>query len=144
MVIIILIFTHGALLKHLLFLFPLLTSLLLAEVVREYPSSKTLNSEIPIVDIRTPGEWRESGLVKGAIPIMFFDEQGRYNLNAFLSELNAKVDTKKPFALICRTGSRTKIVSNYLSAELGYKVIDLQGGMLYIQAQKLPTIPYKE
>ena len=129
--------------KHLFLIFALFTTLLFAEVSREYPSQKILDSKIPIVDIRTLGEWRESGLLKGAIPIMFFDEQGRYNLNAFLTELNAKVDTKKPFALICRTGSRTKIVSNYLSSELGYKVIDLQGGMLYIQAQKLPTLPYE-
>lgn len=137
------IFLHGVHLKKIFFIFCLLTSTLFAEVTREYPSQKILDSKIPIVDIRTPGEWRESGVLQGAIPIMFFNEQGAYNINAFLTELNAKVDTKKPFALICRTGSRTKLVSNYLSSELGYKVIDLQGGMIYTQAQKLPTIPYK-
>ena len=109
----------------------------------EYPSAKILDSKIPIVDIRTPGEWREDGLAKGALPIMFFNEQGAYDMEGFLKELNAKVDTKKPFALICRTGSRTKILANYLSSELGFQVIDLSGGMMYYKSMNLPVIPYK-
>lgn len=141
--IIILIFFNGVPLKRLGILLSFFTTLLFAEVTRQYPSSEILDSKIPIVDIRTPGEWRETGILQGAIPIMFFDEQGKYNINNFLAQLNAKVDTKKPFALICRTGSRTKLVSNYLSSELGYTVIDLQGGMIYTQAQKLPITPYK-
>lgn len=129
--------------KKIFFIFPLLATFLFAQVSHQYPSQKILDSKIPIVDIRTPAEWREDGLIQGAIPIMFFNEQGKYDINAFLSELNAKVDTKKPFALICRTGSRTKIVSNYLSSELGYTVIDLQGGMVYSKTLKLPTHPYQ-
>ena len=120
----------------------LLQTLAFAEVTNEYPSQKILDAKTPIVDIRTPGEWKETGLLQGAIPIMFFNEQGNYNVEAFLQELNKKVDTKKPFALICRTGSRTKLVSNFLSKEYGYDVIDLQGGMMFVKSKNLPTTPY--
>ncbi len=121
----------------------ILASSLLATVINEYPSEKLLNSKVPVVDIRTPGEWSSTGLLKGAIPITFFDEKGNYNLNSFLSKLKSKVDTSKPFALICHSGSRTSVVSEYLSKELGYDVINLTGGMMYVEAKHLPIIPYK-
>jgi rhodanese-related sulfurtransferase len=109
----------------------LLSLSLFADLKNEYITKELLNSNIPIIDIRTPAEWKETGLLKGAIPIMFFNERGGYNVNAFLKKLNQKVDTSKPFALICRTGSRTSMVSAFLSKELGYKVINLKGGMEY-------------
>ncbi|MBU1659682.1 rhodanese-like domain-containing protein [bacterium] len=122
----------------------LLLSSLLATVTNEYPSQQILDVKTPIVDIRTPPEWIETGLIQGAIPIMFFDEKGAYDVKAFLEELSKKVDTTKPFALICKTGSRTKIISNFLSSEFGYKVINLQGGMVFVKAKNLPTTPYKK
>jgi len=109
----------------------LLATTLFAEVTNKFPSQELIDSKVPIVDIRTVGEWRETGLLKGAIPITFFDERGKYDIPAFLKELNAKVDTTKPFALICHTGSRTSMVAPFLSQELHYKVINLQGGMEY-------------
>ena len=117
---------------------------LLATVQNEYPSQKILDSKIPIVDIRTPSEWKESGLLQNALPIMFFDARGNYNVELFLKQLQSQVDVSKPFALVCRTGSRTKVVAHFLSQEFGYQVIDLQGGMLYIKAKKLPILPYKK
>ena len=121
----------------------LLISSLYAELTNEYLSQKLLDSKIPIVDIRTPGEWRQTGIVKDSIPIMFFNERGGYDLNAFLNVLNQKVDTTKPFALICRTGSRTQVVSKYLSAELGYKVTNVKGGITYPMMKNPPFIKYK-
>ncbi len=120
-----------------------LASSLLATVTNEYPSEKILNSKVPIVDIRTPSEWKSTGILKGAIPIMFFDNRGNYNLNKFLKELESKVNIHKPFALICRSGSRTTTVANYLSQELGLDVINLKGGMIYVKAKHLPVVPYK-
>ena len=109
----------------------LLSASLLAELTNEYISQKLIDSKIPIVDIRTVGEWRESGLLANAIPITFFDERGNYDINAFLTKLNQAVDTKKPFALICHTGSRTSMLAPFLSEKLNYKVINLKGGMDY-------------
>jgi len=130
--------------KKIILTFLFLGVSLFADLKNEYPTKEFLNSHIPIVDIRTPQEWKETGILKGAIPIMFFNHKGDYNVQKFLQELNAKVDTKKPFALICRTGSRTSMVAPWLSKELGYKVINLKGGMMYvIHKLKVPTVPYK-
>jgi rhodanese-related sulfurtransferase len=120
-----------------------LLSSLYASVTNQYLTQELINSKTPIVDIRTTSEWRETGVVKGAIPIMFFNEKGEFNIKGFLAELNKKVDTTKPFALICRTGSRTKMVSEFLSNKLGYTVINLQGGILYAKSKNLPILPYK-
>lgn len=121
-----------------------LATYLFAQVNKIYPDNNFLNKNIPIVDIRTESEWKETGLLKGAIPITFFDDRGRYNIPVFLKELSQKVDVKKPFALVCRTGSRTKLVSQFLSSELGYNVYDLSGGMMYIMGKNLPIVPYKK
>lgn len=124
-------------------LFLTITSLF-AQVNKIYPDNNFLNKNIPIVDIRTEAEWKETGLLKGAVPITFFDEKGNYNIPVFLKELSQKVDVKKPFALVCWTGSRTNLVSKFLSNELGYNVFDLSGGMIYIMGKNLPVVPYKK
>ncbi|MDD3770998.1 MAG: rhodanese-like domain-containing protein, partial [Sulfuricurvum sp.] len=84
-----------------------LGTLLSADYIRQPIDQKLVDSKIKIVDIRTPGEWKTTGLVKGSIPIMFFDEQGNYNVEAFLGQLNRHVKPNEKFALICNSGSRT-------------------------------------
>jgi len=122
------------------------STLLLASITNKYPSQEIIDSKIPIVDIRTPPEWHETGIIKGAIPIMFFNQRGGYDVRDFLTKLNQKVDTTKPFALICRTGSRTTMLSAFLSQKLNYDVINLKGGMVYLKSLKLPNVivPYKK
>ena len=130
-------------LKKLVLLFLLISSSLFGELLNQYPSLKLLSDNTPIVDIRTPGEWKETGLIKGAIPIMFWDERGTVDVNGFLKELNQKVDTTKTFAIICRTGNRTKVLAGFLSNKLHYKVINVTGGMMMVKAKNLPIVPYK-
>jgi rhodanese-related sulfurtransferase len=121
----------------------ILSASLFASIKNQEASYELLDSNIPIVDIRTPGEWRETGLLKGSIPIMLFDEKGNYDLKDFLAKLNGSIDTKKPFALICRTGSRTKILAQFLSQKLGYDVINIKSGIVYAKYVKLPILPYQ-
>jgi len=122
----------------------LLSASLFAQLTSQYLTKDFLSKNIPIVDVRTPGEWRETGLLKGAIPIMFFNTKGKYDAKKFLTQLNKKVDTTKPFALICHTGSRTSIISPWLSKEFGYNVINLKGGMEYAtKGLHIKTVPYR-
>ncbi|MBV5320932.1 MAG: rhodanese-like domain-containing protein [Sulfuricurvum sp.] len=114
-----------------------------AEYVRQPIDQKLLDSKIKIIDIRTPSEWKTTGLIKGSIPITFFDEQGNYNAELFLGKLNKIVKKNEKFALICNSGNRTQMVGNFLDKQLGYSVIDLQGGIQYAIAKKLPLEPYK-
>jgi len=98
---------------------------LMAELQNIWVTNDFLEKDIKIIDIRTPGEWKETGIVKGAYTIMFFDEKGKFNVEEFLAKLNKIVKKDEQFALICRTGSRTAEIAKFLSSELGYNVINL-------------------
>jgi len=121
----------------------LTTTALMADYTVQPITQKLLDSKIKIIDIRTPGEWKTTGLVKGSIPIMFFNEQGSYDINAFLGELNKKINKGERFALICNSGSRSSMLGTHLGNKMGYNVIDLQGGIQYAISKKLPIEPYK-
>jgi len=114
-----------------------------AEYIRQPIDQKLVNSKIKIIDIRTPNEWKTTGIVKGSYPIMFFDEQGNYNVEMFLDKLNKVVKKEEKFALICNSGNRTQTVGTFLGKQLGYNVIDLQGGIQYAIAKKITLEPYK-
>ncbi len=116
---------------------------LFAEVQHITATPDFFEKEIPVIDIRTPGEWKQTGIVKGAHTIMFFDERGGYNVDAFLAELNKVIKKDQPFALICRTGSRTAMISDFLDKELGYKVINLRGGMVELTRHGYKSSPYQ-
>jgi rhodanese-related sulfurtransferase len=115
---------------------------LFAELQNVWVTKDFLNKNIKIIDIRTPAEWRETGIVKGSIPIMFFDEQGNYDVPKFLKALNKVVKKDEQFALICRVGSRTGMVSEFLSKDMGYKVINLKGGMMKLISEGYKPVRY--
>ena len=118
-----------------------LSSFLFADLRNVEVDEAVVKSGITVVDIRTKPEWADTGVVKGAVLLTFFDVQGRYDVDAFLKELDKHVSKDKEFALICRTGSRTSAVSDLLSKQ-GYKVVNLRGGMkLLLQKGYVPT-PY--
>ena len=85
---------------------------------------------IPLIDIRTPKEWLETGVIKGSHLITFFDENGKFNLDEWLPKLEKIVDKKDPFILICRSGRRSSLVAMFLDKELSYEeVFDATDGM---------------
>ncbi len=92
-----------------------------------------IKKNVVVIDIRTPAEWKETGVVPTSKKIMFFDEQGNYNIQKWMSAFTKVVTNKnQPFVLVCRSGSRTKVVGNFLANELGYtKVKDLGKGIMY-------------
>ena len=117
--------------KKTLFGLLLLGSTLFAEVT-ETPATLEFvnNSKIKIIDIRTEGEWVQMGIIRNSVLITFFDERGGVNIDQFIDELNKVVDKDEKFAIICNTGSRTKLISNFLGKKLDYKVVNLTGGMM--------------
>ena len=120
----------------------LFSTLLFAELRHVDVDKEIVKSGIKIIDIRTEAEWKETGLVENAIPITFFDEQGRYDAQAFINELNKHVKKDLEFALICRTGNRTAAVSEFLSKQ-GYKVVNLKGGIKRLMSQGYTPEPYR-
>ncbi len=130
--------------KKTLFGLLIMMSALFAELQNIYATEDFLNKGIKIIDIRTPAEWRETGIVKGAYTIMFFDERGNFDIPKFLAKLDKIVKKDEPFALICRTGNRTTEVSKFLSSQLGYKVINLKGGMKKLINEGYRPVPYQK
>ncbi|MDP1783922.1 MAG: rhodanese-like domain-containing protein [Sulfuricurvum sp.] len=126
-----------------LFSLMLLASGLMADYTAQIIDQKLVDSKIKIIDIRTPSEWQTTGLIKGSIPIMFFDESGNYNMEAFLGELNKNLTKGERFALICNSGSRSRILGTHLGQKMGYNVIDLKGGIQSAIAKKILLEPYK-
>lgn len=101
-----------------------------------------VKSGITIIDIRTQPEWKESGMIQNAIPLTFFQTDGSYDAEAFIQELNKHISKDKEFALICRTGHRSTVVSDLLSKQ-GYNVVNLQGGMNRLMSQGYVPTPYQ-
>ncbi len=126
----------------LLFLF---SYALFSEVINVEATPEFVNStKLKIIDIRTPHEWRETGIVKGSYTLTFFDERGNYDTEDFLNSLNKIVKKDEKFALICRTGSRTGMVSNFLGNKLNYHVINLRGGIVNLLKNGYVTQKYKQ
>ncbi len=99
------------------------------KVHTEQLTQEFLSKNIPIVDIRTAPEWVQTGVVKNSILITFFKEDGSYDVEKFFKELNKHFDKNSTFALLCRSGNRTGMVSKFLKSQ-GYKnVINLKGGI---------------
>ncbi len=86
-----------------------------------------------IVDIRGPGEWKQSGVLNGA-RLITFD-----NLDRFLAALRPHVKAGKPVALICASGMRTAQAKRLLAGKLDVPVVDIKGGMMGALRAGTPT-----
>ena len=125
------------------FIVILLVTSIFAKVQHTYADKNFFSKKnIKIIDIRTKQEWIEEGIVKNSHLITFFDEKGSYNIPEFMRALEKVVNKNEPFALICRTGSRTRLVSDFLDKN-GYKVINILGGIVYSRATGVKLVQYK-
>ena len=100
--------------------------------------SQSIEQGVTIIDIRTPEEWKETGTIKNAHRIMFFDQKGRPLIDDFMSQFNKIVTHKdQKVILVCRSGNRTGMVSKFLDEKLGYThVSHLARGMKQWISQK--------
>ena len=130
--------------KKILFGLLITVTALMAELQQVWATPQFADKNIKIIDIRTPAEWIETGIIKGSYTIMFFNEQGDFSVESFLRQLNMLVKKDEQFALICRVGSRTGMVSEFLSEKLNYKVINLKGGIMKMIHEGYKTVPYKQ
>ena len=97
---------------------------------------------VPLIDVRTPGEWRQTGVIEGSRLATFFDEHGRFNLERWLSDLDGVVVKDRPFMLICQVGGRTRVLSEFLSSKLNYsKVINVTKGIQHWINEGRKTVP---
>lgn len=95
---------------------------------------------VPLIDIRTAEEWRETGLVAGSRPITFADPRGRVDTLAWLAKIQAVAPPGQPVILICRSGNRTLAASRLLSEQAGYRLVyNVSKGLLGWLAEGRPV-----
>lgn len=83
---------------------------------------------LTLIDIRTPPEWKETGVARGAKRINMLHPQGA---PGFVDQLLGEVkgDRNAPIALICRTGNRSSQVQRYLQSVGFTQVHNVNEGM---------------
>ena len=84
---------------------------------------KLAQSGVPVIDIRLQREWEETGIVAGSKLLTFFDAQGRHDAAGWLEKVKPFAKPNEPVIVICRTGNRTKPVSQFLSQQAGYTTV---------------------
>ena len=78
---------------------------------------------VPVIDVRATSEWKETGVIEGSHLMMFYNEQRKYNLEAWLNKLSIIAPKDKPVILICLTGSRSNQLAKYLTKVVGYQEV---------------------
>ena len=89
--------------------------------------AKAMKGEITLVDVRTPDEWKQTGVPASAHTITMHQAGPQ-----FVKELDQVLggDRTKPLAIICRTGARTTMLQGQLM-QIGFtNVLNVAEGML--------------
>lgn len=101
-----------------------------------------LKSGVPVIDIRLQSEWEDTGIVNGSALLTFFDERGRHDAAGWLAKVKPLAKQNEPLIVICRTGNRTKPVSQFLSQQAGYeRVYNVKSGIKGWIANGGPVVP---
>ncbi|MDW3096093.1 MAG: rhodanese-like domain-containing protein [Gammaproteobacteria bacterium] len=101
----------------------LISQALFAEVIEVDVEGlhELIGSGVTVIDVRTPGEWKQTGIVEGSVPIMFFNEKRKPLTQKWMHEAAKYVQPDSPLVLICRSGNRSRIIGNFLVKQHGYK-----------------------
>ncbi len=85
--------------------------------------------ELALIDVRSPQEWRQTGVPKGARRVTIHDPGG---LKGFVDAMAAAVDgdLKKPIALICARGNRSTLAQKALSEAGFIRVFNIREGFI--------------
>lgn len=125
--------------KTFLYLFPMFLSSLFScqsstdiESVSPTAFSKIIDTDPSIVrlDVRTPAEYAE-GHIAGSLNVDVTSPD-------FVQRVQQQVPKGKTIALYCRSGRRSKMAAAQLLKQ-GYKIIELESGILGWMSQQLPV-----
>lgn len=84
------------------------------------------SGKIRLIDIRTPQEWRQTGVAPGAGRVDMY-RGPEHLLHGILQEVNG--DKNAPIAIICRTGNRTTRAQKFLQQQGFTQVWNVREGM---------------
>ena len=95
---------------------------------------------VPVYDIRRADEWTQTGVVKGSRRLTFVDDKGRV-MPDFVAKFTQAVGKNDPVIFICRTGSRSDVLSRALVEQLGYtKIYNVKNGIIRWISEGLPVV----
>ena len=84
---------------------------------------KLIKVGIPLVDIRTEGEWYETGVIDQSNLLTFFDKYGNSKVEEWITKFEKIAGRKDPVIIICRSGRRSRVVANYLVQKENYLTV---------------------
>ena len=76
-----------------------------------------MENSVPLIDIRTEGEWQETGVINISHLLTFFEKDGNYDFKKWMIEVEEITDENGPVIIMCRSGRRSRIVSNMIIKE---------------------------
>jgi rhodanese-related sulfurtransferase len=102
-----------------------------AETIISAPDARAaaLAGSVIIIDVRSPREWRQTGVPSGARTVTIHNRNG---IKAFIAQMAKAVggDKSKPIALICAAGARSARALKILTAAGFTKIQNVSEGML--------------
>jgi rhodanese-related sulfurtransferase len=102
-----------------------------AENIISAPDTRAaaLAGSVIIIDVRSPREWRQTGVPSGARTVTIHNRNG---IKAFIAQMAKAVggDKSKPIALICAAGARSARALKILTAAGFTKIQNVSEGML--------------
>lgn len=91
--------------------------------------AKAQVTELTIIDIRTPPEWRQTGVAKGAHRLDMRHPAGNKGFVDAVSRL-VDGDLNAPIGLICRTGNRSGLMQRVLLDQGFTNIYNIREGMV--------------
>jgi rhodanese-related sulfurtransferase len=88
-----------------------------------------------LVDIRTPQEWAQTGVVEGALLVTYADA------DSFLAAVTPRLKEGQTLSLICRSGNRTSRASRQIAAKTDRQIVDVAGGMQRVVSEGYTPVP---
>ena len=92
------------------------------------------DNSLYLVDIRTPSEWKDTGVIKGAHLATFS------TVANLLSEVRPKLEAGQKLAVICRSGNRSSRAARKIAKAVNYEVVDIEGGMSRVVGEGYRTV----
>ena len=92
--------------------------------------NRSRSGEVVIVDVRTIGEWVQTGVPRGAVEVSLMPQWGMPNPN-FVEDVLAAMgsDRNAPIALICASGRRSAFAQDLLEKNGFTSVYSISEGM---------------
>ena len=98
-------------------------------IAADAAAERATAGEILVIDVRSPREWRQTGVPKGSRQVTIHDPGG---LPGFVEAVKVALggDLKRPIAVICATGNRSTLAQRLLARAGFTRVLNIKEGML--------------